>query len=79
MNPASLHDMKHSIVRAVQDYVDIEAEELIEVRRTASLLFTAFLDLVLHTGALVWAGISCHVLVDALDLSVHVPCNVPVP
>lgn len=31
MNPASLHDMKHSIVRAVQDYVDIEAEELIEV------------------------------------------------
>ncbi|BDA47661.1 probable cell division topological specificity factor at C-terminar half [Coccomyxa sp. Obi] len=31
MNPASLHDMKHSIVRAVQDYVDIEAEELVEV------------------------------------------------
>lgn len=31
MNPASLHDMKHSIVRAVQDFVDIEAEELVEV------------------------------------------------
>ncbi len=32
MNPSSLFDMKHSIVRAVSDYVDIEAEELVEVR-----------------------------------------------
>ena len=31
MNPSSLFDMKHSIVRAVADYVDIEAEELVEV------------------------------------------------
>ena len=30
MNPASLFDMKHSIVRAVADYVDVEAEELVE-------------------------------------------------
>lgn len=35
MNPASLHEMKHSIVRAVQDFVDIEAEELVEVNASS--------------------------------------------
>ena len=38
MNPSSLFDMKHSIVRAVADYVDIEAEELVEVRHTCHAL-----------------------------------------
>ena len=32
MNPSSLYEMRHSIVQAVSDYVDIEAEELVEVR-----------------------------------------------
>ena len=31
MNPSSLYEMRHSIVQAVSDYVDIEAEELVEV------------------------------------------------
>ena len=31
MNPRSLYEMRHSIVQAVSDYVDIEAEELVEV------------------------------------------------
>ena len=34
MNPSSLYEMRHSIVQAVSDYVDIEAEELVEVRRS---------------------------------------------
>ena len=31
MNPSSLFEMKHSIVKAVSEYVDVEAEELVEV------------------------------------------------
>ncbi len=34
MNQASLYDMKHSIVRAVSEFVDIEAEELVDVSVT---------------------------------------------
>jgi hypothetical protein len=34
MNQASLYEMKHSIVKVVQDYVDIEGEELVEVNVT---------------------------------------------
>ena len=34
MNAASLFEMKHSIVRAVSEYVDIEAEELVDVNVT---------------------------------------------
>lgn len=34
MNAASLYEMKHSIVRAVSEYVDIEAEELVHVNVT---------------------------------------------
>ena len=31
MNQSSLYEMRHSIVRAVSAYVDVEAEELVEV------------------------------------------------
>lgn len=34
MNQTSLYEMKHSIVRVVQNYVDIEGEELVEVNVT---------------------------------------------
>lgn len=31
LNQASMHEMRHSIVRAVSDYVEIEAEEMVDV------------------------------------------------
>lgn len=31
MNQASMYEMRHSIVRAVSDFVEIEAEDLVEV------------------------------------------------
>ncbi len=34
MNAASLYEMKNSIVRVVSEYVDIEAEELVDVNIT---------------------------------------------
>lgn len=34
MNQSSLFEMKQSIVNVVQDYVDLEAEELVEVNIT---------------------------------------------
>ena len=34
MNQSSMYEMRHSIVKAVSDYVDIEAEELVEVNIT---------------------------------------------
>ncbi len=34
MNQSSLYEMKHQIVRAVSEYVDIEGEELVEVNIT---------------------------------------------
>ena len=39
MNPSSLYEMRHSIVQAVSDYVDIEAEELVEVSISLSALW----------------------------------------
>jgi hypothetical protein len=46
MNPSSLFEMKHSIVKAVSEYVDVEAEELVEVRSpsTQSLETRSVLD-----------------------------------
>ena len=34
LNQASMHEMRHSIVRAVSDYVEIEAEDMVEVNIT---------------------------------------------
>lgn len=34
MNQTSLYEMKHSIVKVVQNYVDIEGEDLVEVNVT---------------------------------------------
>lgn len=31
MNQASMYEMRHSIVKAVSDFVEIEAEDLVEV------------------------------------------------
>ncbi len=38
MDPASLFEMKRTIVRALQEFVDIESEEGIEVRSCAQPL-----------------------------------------
>lgn len=35
MNQASMYEMRHSIVKAVSDFVEIEAEDMIEVNVTS--------------------------------------------
>ena len=35
MNQSSMYEMRHSIVKAVSDYVEIEAEDMVEVNVTS--------------------------------------------
>lgn len=37
MNQASMYEMRHSIVRAVSDYVEIEGEEMVEVNISSDM------------------------------------------
>ena len=59
MNPSSLYEMRHSIVQAVSDYVDIEAEELVEVR-AAPTEHTLAMPAQCASWQQPWHGMLCH-------------------